>query len=209
MISSSVFFRTLDARQRAYILGAVAAGVMVAGVFAQDPIAYLCVAISALVPLFLWLRSGAHGMPVLPMISGLFYVYYALPILRNVINVYGTDELVRAAMTVGGFLIVMALAAWPFMGQPRRSVRALSQNFVSDAEMVRLVFAGLGTGILFHLAVLSDSLSWLGAWSSVLRSFALTFASIACAFLRRASGSLAATDGRWRAPDWSFSSSSR
>jgi hypothetical protein len=123
MTSSSLFFQTLDARRSAYILGAVAAGAMVAGVFAHDMAAYFCVAVPAFVPLFLWLRAGALGIPVLPAISALFFIYYALPLLRSEINVYGSEELVRAAVMVGSFLVAAALAAWPFLGQSRRHAR--------------------------------------------------------------------------------------
>jgi hypothetical protein len=136
---------------------------------------------------------------VLPALSGLFFIYYAMPLLRGQIAIYGSDEVVGAAATVGVFLITATLACAPFLTQIRGQSRILSLDFFTGNEITRLIFAGLAAAILFHLAGMTESLGWLGAWSSVLRSFALTFGSIACYFVgfARASGLLKGR--RWAA----------
>src|SRR5450755_4413335 len=100
-MTSVLFSEFADARRRNFLLGAVEVGVIVAGLFAQDLISYLCVAIPALVPLVLWMRAGAPGIPVLPMISILYFIYYAGPLLRGEIAPYSPDEVLRAAAAVG------------------------------------------------------------------------------------------------------------
>jgi len=199
MSSGSLFLGTLDARQKIYVMVAAAAGVIATGIFANEPVAYLCVALPVLLPAFIWIRKGALGIPVLPALSGMFFIYYAMPLLRDPIAIYGADEVVAAAATVGAFLIAATLACAPFLTQIRRQSRILSQDFFTGAEITRLIFAGLAVAITFHVAGMTDSLASLGAWSSVLRSFALTFGSIACYFVgfARASGLLKGR--RWAA----------
>jgi hypothetical protein len=186
MSRSRLLTQSLDASRIAYIVGAAAACVLVLGIFAEDPIAYLMVAIPTLLPLFLWLRAGAYGVPVLPAASALFFGYYAVPLLRSNILVYEPDQLLWGAATVGSFLIAASLAFWLFLSPYRRRSDHVSRNFASDAQTVRLVFLGIGGGILFHLAALSNILGLLGPSSSVFRSIALTFASVGCYLLGHA-----------------------
>jgi hypothetical protein len=195
--SVSLFSQVLDPHRRAYILGVMTACVMVVGVFAQDLIAYLCVAIPALVPLFLWMRAGALGMPVLPAISGLFFVYYAVPLLRSDIALYGSEELIGAAAMVGSFLVAASVASLPFLQRARQQASMASRNVVSDNQIVRMVYVGLAGGILYHLALISGGLSWLGTSVGLVRSVVLTLTSIACYLLgcARASGLL--VGDRW------------
>jgi hypothetical protein len=197
MMSSSIPVPTLSARNRMSILGVAAACVLLAGIFAQDWIAYLCVAIPSFVPLYLWIRTGARGIPVLPAISGLYFIYYAGPLLRSEVINYGNDEIVDAAATVGIFLLAAAFATWPFLTRPHGGVRTASQNFAFDAQIVRLVFVGLAGGILYLLASISGYLDWLGNAAGLLRSVLLTLTSIACYLLGYARAAGLMTGQRW------------
>ena len=142
MNSVSLFSQALDPHRRAYILGAVTACVMTVGVFAQDLIAYLCVAIPAIVPLFLWMRAGALGMPVLPAISGLFFVYYAVPLLRSDIALYGSEELIGAAAMVGSFLVAASVASGEFATPVWTTVKETLLAFLLGSLL------GMLTGVL-------------------------------------------------------------
>src|SRR5437879_9588903 len=134
MMSSALCSQNLTVRRSAHIMGSVAAGVVALGILAQDVIAYFCIAIPAIVPLFLWMRAGAFGIPVLPAISGLFFVYYGLPLLRSETKTYGPDELFWAAVTVGSFLIAASVACWPFLGRTPKRFHNSSQKFVFDIQ---------------------------------------------------------------------------
>jgi hypothetical protein len=196
-MTSVVFSEVADARRRNFLLGTAVVGVIVAGLLAQDLIAYLCVAIPALVPLVLWMRSGAPGIPVLPMISVLYFIYYAGPLLRGEIAPYSPEEVLRASAAVGGFLLAAALASWPFLTGMRRSVRSASQELLSGPQMVRLVFVGLGLAVAYHVALIAGNLSWLGASGGVLRAVILTLGSISCYLLGCARASRALTGSPW------------
>src|ERR1700681_2453597 len=196
-MTSVLFSEFADARRRTYLLGAAGFGVIVAGLLAYDLIAYLCVAIPALVPLVLWLRLGAPGIPVLPMISILYFIYYAGPLLRGEIAPYSPDEVLRASAAVGGFLLAAALASWPLVAGRRRSVRTASQELLSGQQMVRLVFVGLGLAIAYHVALIAGNLSWLGASAGVLRAVVLTLGAISCYLLGCARASRALTGPPW------------
>ena len=118
--SYSGSFRAVDLRQAAGLLRLIALCLLAASPFAVDPIAYMCITIPVLVAPFLWVSSGAFGIPVLPVISALFYLYYAMPLLSgNTLAVYRPEDLVWAALSVGLFLTAASLAAWPFLGDGR------------------------------------------------------------------------------------------
>ena len=198
MSSASLLFRELSPARRAYILGATAACMIVAGIFAEDAMAYFCIAIPILMPLVLWLQAGAPGIPVLPAISGLFFVYYAIPLLRGNIAAYGSDALVSAGITIGAFLLAASLASWPFLAAARRSPGTPAGNLVSDAQIVGLIFAGLGGGIAFHLATISGTVGALGSVGLV-RSVVLTLSSVACYLLGCARASRVLVGPKWLA----------
>src|SRR5580692_3090857 len=119
-VSYSGSFRAVDLRQAANLLRLIALCLLAASPFAVDPIAYMCITIPVLVAPFLWVSSGAFGIPVLPVISALSYVYYAMPLLSgNTLAEYRPEDLVWAALSVGLFLTAASLAAWPLLGDAR------------------------------------------------------------------------------------------
>jgi hypothetical protein len=197
MKSSTLLPLNLEPRRKAYLLGAVIVGVIVTSLFVQNLTAYYLIVIPAIVPVIMWLRAGAAGLPVMAIISALYFVYYAIPLLRSDIVAYGSDALISAAAVVGSFLIAASATSWPFLLWPRRDDRMSAQNVVSDRQLVRLVFIGLAGGILYNLAQSSEGLNWLGTSLGLVRSIVLTLTSVACYLLgcARASGILA--NERW------------
>jgi hypothetical protein len=212
-VSYSGSFRAVDLRQAANLLRLIALCLVAASPFAVDPIAYMCITIPVLVAPFLWVSSGAFGIPVLPVISALSYLYYALPLLSgNTLAVYRPEDLVWAALSVGLFLTAASLAAWPFMGDGRgrkklptirvpgkaRLIRTRSvSNLATNDELYRLIFIGLAAGILYYMAIASGVASYLGTTIGVVRSVAVTLTSLACYLTGFARGAGLLTGRRW------------
>jgi hypothetical protein len=207
-------FRALDRRRLGYFLQVLALCLLIASFFAQDAIAYLCVTIPVFLPVFLWMSSGAYGIPVLPVISALFYLFYAMPLLfGNTLAMYRQDDLVWAAMSVGLFLIAASLGTWPFLGVPRAQTAPLQRsrtlhyaqafkrktlsNLAANDELFRLICLGFGAGIIFYLSVISGTLGYLGTFLSVVRACVLPLTSVACYFTGYARGAGALTGQRW------------
>jgi hypothetical protein len=197
MRPSSIFIKGLDRRRRAYVLGGAAACAAVGSLFAQDDVAYFFVVVPALVPLFIWLYMGAPGIPVLPAISGLFVIYYALPMLRSDIAAYGSQELITAGGAVGTFLLAASVGCLPFVLRAGRNPRISERSFASDNQIVVVIFAGLAGGIIYNLLIMTGNLAWLGATASVLRSVVSTLTSVACYLLGSARGSGVLAGQRW------------
>src|SRR5580692_261723 len=214
--SYSGSFRAVDLRQAAGLLRLIALCLVAASPFAVDPIAYMCITIPVLVAPFLWVNSGAFGIPVLPVISALSYFYYAVPLLSgNTLEVYRPEDLVWAALSVGLFLSAASLAAWPLLGdgrgrnKPPPTIRAPGKtrligtrsvnNFATNDELYRLIFIGLAAGILYYLALTSGAANYLGTAIGVVRSVAVTLASLACYLIGFARGSGLLTGQRWLA----------
>ena len=215
-VSYSGSFRAVDLRQAASLLRLIALGLLAASPFAVDPIAYMCITIPVLVAPFLWVSSGAFGIPVLPVISALSYMYYAVPLLSgNTLAVYRPEDLVWAALSVGLFLTAASLAAWPFLGDGRgrnkppplirtpgkaQRIGARSvNNLATNDELYRLIFIGLAAGILYYVALSFGAAGYLGTAIGVVRSVAVTLGSLACYLTGFARGSGLLTGQRWLA----------
>jgi hypothetical protein len=209
-VSYSGSFRAVDLRQAANLLRLIALCLLAASPFAVDPVAYMCITIPVLVAPFLWVSSGAFGIPVLPVIAALSYLYYALPLLSgNTLAVYRPEDLVWAALSVGLFLTAASLAAWPFLGDGRgrskprtpgkaQLIRARSvNNLATNDELHRLIFIGLAAGILYHLSLASGAASYLGTAIGLVRSVAVTLTSLACYLIGFARGSGVLAGQRW------------
>jgi hypothetical protein len=206
-------FRAVDLRQAANLLRLIALCLLAASPFAVDPIAYMCITIPVLVAPFLWVSSGAFGIPVLPVISALSYLYYAMPLLSgNTLADYRPDDIVWAALSVGLFLTAASLAAWPFLGvgHGRKQLPAIQvpgkarlirtrsvNNLATNDELYRLIFIGLAAGILYYMAIASGVASYLGTTIGVVRSVAVTLTSLACYLTGFARGAGLLTGQRW------------
>lgn len=214
MTANSASFRMANPRQVGFFLRVVSVCLLAASVFAQDPIAYLLVTIPVLVPSYLWVASGAFGIPVLPVVAALFYLYYAMPLLiGSALATYRTEQLVWAAFSVGLFLMAASVVAWPLviiarnrtnparkitMSRRAQMIRAKSLgNLASNDELFRLIFVGLAAGNVYYLALVSSYASYLGTSIGVVRAVCVTLASAACYLLGFARGVGVLTGPRW------------
>ncbi len=212
---NTALFRAVDPRQASYALRAVAVLMLGASFFAEDPLAYLCVVIPVLMAPLLWLKAGAFGIPVLPVISMLFYVYYAAPLLQgSTLNIFRPEDIRWAAISVGLFVLSASIAAWPFLSATRNAAgtlakgrlsryarsfgtKSFSKYLSSMQEMERLIFLGLGSGNLFYLATMSGAIGFLGTYIGVVRAVVITLTSVACYLMGYARGAGTLTGQRW------------
>lgn len=172
-------------------------GAIIVGFLARDGMAYFCVVIPAILPLYLWLQAGAPGMPALPIISGLSIQYYALPILRGDMATVDAGQISGAAASVGSFLMSAAFAYWFFLHAAGRRGSGHGSSPPDNGPVVKLAFLGMGGGVVFYLALLSGWLDWVGSYFGLVRAIIYTFTSIACFLLGSARAS-----GLLRGPRW-------
>ena len=214
MTSPAGSFRAVDPRQFGYFLIFVTVSLLTASVFAQDPLAYLLVTIPVLVAPFMWVNAGAYGIPVMPLMSALYYVYYALPVLvGDTVEGFRPSELFQGGLSVGLFLLAASLATWPFLGVVRnraapsvrgrvsryaQSIKTKSiTNLAADDALYRLIFIGFAGGIIYNLAFISGVINVLGTYVGVLRAGAITISCIACYMMGFARGAGSLTGQRW------------
>lgn len=151
----------------------------------SDLAAYLSVTVCAVLPAILWLRAGAPGIPVLPVTACVFFVYYALPILRENVGVYQSSEILFAGATVCSFLIT-ATFSWLLIIRMKARRSNTTTDFTLDSALTQLVFLGLTVGLVFHFSYMSRWLEFLGSATGVVRSIAITSTSVACFMLGHA-----------------------
>jgi hypothetical protein len=207
-------FRAVNPRQLRFLFVALAIALLLLSLFAQDSIAYLCVTVPVLMPTFLWVNYGAFGIPVLPVVAALYYLYYALPlIVGSTLEIYKTSELVWATLSVGLFLTAAALAALPFLGAMRpkagpaparraaryaRSIKERSlRNIVLLDDLYRLIFLGLAVGLAFNAAIAAGQLGFLGSFSGVVRACVFPLTYVACYLTGYARGRGLLRGQRW------------
>jgi hypothetical protein len=189
--------RTYTSRQGFQLFWMAAAVIVAAGTFSQDYLSYLCIALPVMVPMLLWLRAGSLGMPLLPIICGILFTYYAVPIMRHEIRSYDTDEIFQAASTVAAFIVAATLTSWPFYLRMPRRPPDYGRIFVSDHHFLLLMYGGIGGGIVYHVALISGALDWLGGFTGLVRAIVLTLASIACYLLGYARASRLLCGAEW------------
>lgn len=190
-------FRAVNPRQLGYFLNAIIIFLLLLSFFAKDSIAYLCVTVPVLMPAILWVNYGAFGIPVLPVIAALFYLYYAMPLLvGNTLTIYKPSELVWATLSVGYFLTTASVAAWPFLGAPHHKIKPRIAhgasrytqafkaksfgNLAANDELYRLIFVGFVAGIIFSVAAISGKLGLLGSYAGVVRACVFPLSYVAC-----------------------------
>jgi hypothetical protein len=213
-LADQTSFRAVNPRQLGYFLIAVTVVLLLLSVFAEDSIAYLCVTVPVLIPIFLWVNYGAFGIPVLPLIAVLFYLYYAMPLLvGDTLRIYKTSDLVWATLSVGYFLMAASLAAWPFLAPTRnkartapagrasrygRSIKKISlRNISFVGDLNRLIFVGLTAGVLFNAATAGGQLGFLGNFSGFIRACVFPLTYVACYLTGFARGAGLLTGQRW------------
>ncbi len=152
-------------------------------------LAYLMVVVASLLPTILWVRQGRPGIPILPAVAALSILYYAIPIVRGRedLGEYSYTDILRAAATVGLYLLVATVASYLLLRRVQAPEKQLA-GLISDRQMRNVVFFGLGLGTLFLAASLAGFFSWLGVFFGLARSVALTALVVSCYFLGVARG---------------------
>jgi hypothetical protein len=161
--------------------------------------AYLIVLLAAVLPSVLWVRAGALGIPVFPAISLAYIPYFAFPMVSGSENIsaYSPWEMLRSGLTVALFLF-SATIVWRLMAGTRLPKFTFAVVHYDTSQVTRLILLGFVMGLVFHLALLSGWLSWLGSFFGVVRTLVTTFTTIACFLsgVARAQGILRGTS--WR-----------
>jgi hypothetical protein len=180
------------ARRGYGLVFAVGAVLMIAGVIATDSaesfIGYALMTTACLLPVLLWMLAGASGLPVLPMISCLYYFYYALPILRTEsgIAVYSPSEVLDASITVTLFLAAATLAWQAILSTRDRREKVAEAEIVTPSQLTRIIFFGLGLGLFYFVALLSGYLVFFGSLFGLLRAILLAATSVSSFLLGHA-----------------------
>jgi hypothetical protein len=154
----------------------------------DELVAYLLIAMACAVPVAIWIQSGATGVPVLPLVSVLFFIYYGVPILRKSggLTTFGPSEVLNGAATVSLFLFAAALTWWLLRTGRGGQQTASQTELISGSQVPRLMLLGLAFGVLYHIALYAGWLTWLGPAFGLFRSAMLTTATAACFMLGHA-----------------------
>jgi hypothetical protein len=151
-------------------------------------IAYMIVTITAITPLVLWLRIGAPGIPVFPVVSAIHYIYFAVPILRQNTIGYEPWDVMRASFTVVLFLASATLGWWLILGSSVRHSRERMAHYAATPRFDLVIFGGLGIGLVFELLIKLGFFGEIGSYFGIVRSVAITATSISCYLLGHCRG---------------------
>ncbi|HSV55385.1 MAG TPA: hypothetical protein VLJ57_24895 [Burkholderiaceae bacterium] len=143
--------------------------------------AYLVLVFACLLPTFLWLRSGAEGIPILPAFALAHLPYFALSVIRpeGLLHLYEPEEILVASSTVSAFLI--SAAATAHLGRSAQRLRPPAPDPEQSARQLSLlILTGLSCGLVFQVGAASGVLQLLDTLYGTARSLASTFALVAC-----------------------------
>lgn len=124
----------------------------------------LGVGVLALLPSWMWLRSGARGIPFVPIIAVFEFITTTLPVLSRHEGhaAFLPGEIHRAVLSVGLYLAAMCvLYGWSLrlpMRQPR-AIRALPVRRWNEDTAGTLCLSVLGLVVLWHMLLL-DGILW-------------------------------------------------
>lgn len=157
-------------------------------------LAYTLVLIACMLPIAIWLLGNSASMPVLPAMAGIYFLYYAVPILRD--NSHYRDyvstptEILNAGIAVSMFLFA-ATAVWSFVmyGKRKRPLRGgTASDLVSGIQLNNVIIFGIGLGVFFYVTMWSGWLASLSSFYGSFRSITVAAASVACFLLGYARG---------------------
>jgi hypothetical protein len=167
----------------------------------DELVAYLLVTLASAVPIAVWIWTGASGIPLLPSLSVIYFIYYAIPILSENSSdlTFEPSEILGGAITVALFLIAATASWWLLLAWNHRRPRGGAPLIISGSQVERVMFFGLASGSFYHIALYMGWFDWLGPAFGLVRSIMLTLATAACFMLghARAQGSL-------RGQKWAF-----
>src|SRR5262249_33116838 len=154
----------------------------------DETAAYLLLSVACAAPIALWIQFGAAGIPVMPAVSTVCFIYYAVPILRKDANLmaFGSSEIMSAAITVALFVGTAALSWWLLVAGSARRSRSAASAPVSGSQLEQITFFGLALGTLYHVSLYAGWLGWLGPVLGLVRGVMLTTAIAACFMLGHA-----------------------
>lgn len=147
----------------------------------QQLLAYLLLLIAAMSPSVFWIRTGALGIPIFPVVSLAYIPYFAWPVMSSSeATVDFTEwEILRAAVTATLFLL-SGTVAWRLTAGNLRSQLPSTPDSVDNFRVIQLLLVGLLSGVIFQIGIFSGSLYSLGSLLGLVRAVALTLATVAC-----------------------------
>jgi hypothetical protein len=172
-----------------YLIAVLSGLSILIGMFLTDTsdefTAYLLLTFACATPCIIWISAGGVGIPIMPAISILVFIYYAVPILRKntVVFEFGPSEILLGAVTVTSFLLV-ATVIWALLivGRADDSSNEKSE-ILSKSQSLGVMFFGLASGIFFYVAANSGWLNWVGPFFGLLRSALLMSTVVGCFML--------------------------
>ena len=174
-----------QSHSRRWFIATAAALLLVAGALRAQGFeqfaGYVLVLAASFLPALLWVRDGARGIPVFPVMASAYSLYYAWPLLGGNESTldYTPGEMLVAGMTVAGFLGI-ATVIWAVVVRAGAIAKASVTRPSNPKRVVRLQFAGLLMGIAFHTAIIYGWMQSLGSAFGVVRSLAVTFVMVSC-----------------------------
>lgn len=173
----------------------------------DEMLAYLLLTTACAAPCALWVWAGTATIPILSAMGVMFYIYYALPILRGtalglsrigmIESNFGPEEILSAAGTVALFLFA-ATFAWSLVRhQVARRRRKAAAEVTAGPQMNKLIVVGLAAGITFFIAASTGALQWAGAAFGLIRGIMLSAALVACFLIGHARARATLQGGAW------------
>jgi|GEM_PF-2577353 len=138
----------------------------------------LLLAVTALVPLYVWLLGWSHGLPIWPVFSLVTGLNAALPMVQDPVTLsdYTSVEILTGGMTMVGFLLLGTLTwCWATYNSPKAPRQTL---MIDQANSVRYLLMFVASGVVFSVNQAAGWIPMPGNSMQVLRGIAGSLSSM-------------------------------
>ena len=143
----------------------------------SDPgvaVAGVALALTAMLPLYLWLLGVSHGLPIWPVFSLITGLTYAMPMIQNSKSLadYKPAEIITGGMATVGFLL-LGTAIWASLTAKAKSPPP-EVLMIEQAHSVRYLLLFVGAGLLFGINQVAGWVTFEGNLMPVARGITMS-----------------------------------
>ena len=129
-------------------------------------------ALTAVLPFYLWLLGSSHGLPIWPVFALVTGVTYALPMIQNSESLrdYTSTDIIMGGITTIGFILLGTMIWLSMTSRMPKAPRSVLM--IEQAHSVRYLLIFVGLGVLFGVNQLTGWIDLPGNLMQVVRGIA-------------------------------------
>jgi O-antigen polysaccharide polymerase Wzy len=145
---------------------------------------YMLITATVITPTIIWLKTGALGIPILSVVAGMHFIFYALPILHESVSqkIFYKPDILTASFTVALYLTAVTIAG-NIAYIRKTEARSNERPQTSVRGLRQLMFLGMTAGVVYLIGIFVGLPGLVANGLGVIRAVSLTSALLGCFIL--------------------------